>query len=138
MSFAQAYLGGIPAFTTYFLGALAYMAAFGAIYTAVTRHKEVELIRQGNLAAAAALLGALGGFALPLSKSVAQSANLVDFAIWATVALVVQLGAYALACALARDVTRKINEGQVATGLWLGGTALIFGVLNAASMTYGG
>lgn len=138
MTFAQAYFGGIPAFATYFAGAVAYMIAFGTIYSLSTRHKEVKLIREGNIAAAIAFLGALGGFALPLSKSVAQSGNLIDFAVWATVALVVQLLAYGFACALAKDVTRKMNEGQIATGLWLGGTALIFGMLNAASMTYNG
>ena len=136
MTFTQAYLAGIPAFATYFAGALAYMVAFGVIYSLCTRHNEVKLLREGNLAAATAYLGALGGFALPLSKSVAQSGNLIDFAIWATIALVVQLLAYAFAYALARDVTRKINEGQIATGLWLGGTALIFGMLNSACMTY--
>lgn len=138
MSFAQTYLAGVPAFGVYFAGAVAYLAAFAAVYALSTRHNEVKLIREGNLAATVAFLGALAGFALPLSKSVAQSGNLVDFAVWATIALGVQLFAYLFACVLASDVTRKIEEGQIATGLWLGGTALIFGMLNAASMTYNG
>lgn len=133
---AQVYLPGLPAFLLYFAGGLAYLGVFGVVYSQVTRHHELRLIRAGNVAAILAFLGALGGFALPLAKSIAQSANFLDFAVWATVALLVQILAYVVAYVLKSDVTRKMNEGDLGTGIWLGGFALIFGVLNSASMTY--
>lgn len=133
---SQVYLTGLPAFLLYFAGGLAYLGLFGVVYSQVTRHHEFRLIRAGNLAAIVAFLGALGGFALPLAKSIAQSANFLDFAVWATVALLVQILAYAVAYILKSDVTRKMNEGDLGAGIWLAGIALIFGVLNSASMTY--
>lgn len=135
-TFSQFYLAGLPAFLLYFAGGLAYLGLFGVIYSRVTRHHEFRLIREGNMAGVVAFLGALAGFALPLSKSIAQSVNLIDFAVWATIAFVVQIFAYLVACMLMKDVTAKMNEGHVATGLWLGGVALLFGILNSASMTY--
>ena len=135
-TFSQFYLAGLPAFLLYFASGIAYLGLFGAIYSQVTRHKEFTLIREGNLAAVVAFLGALAGFALPLAKSIAQSVNLIDFAVWATIALVVQVFAYWTACLAMRGVTARMNEGHVATGLWLGGVAVLFGILNSASMTY--
>ncbi|WP_129127786.1 DUF350 domain-containing protein [Geomonas oryzae] len=49
------------------------------------------LIREGNLAAAVSLTGALLGFAIPVAIVIAHSVNLVDMAAWALMATMVQL-----------------------------------------------
>lgn len=129
------YLSGLPAFFTYFVTSLALVAAFAALYVQITAHHEFALIRQGNLAAVPAFIGALVGFVLPLTTAMENSGNWVDFVVWTVIAAVVQIGAYYLARALMPDVTNRIVAGEMVGGAWLGGIAIVFGMLNAASMT---
>jgi putative membrane protein len=129
------YLGGLPAFLAYFATALVIVAAFATVYVQVTAHREFALIRECNLAAVPAFLGALIGFVLPLTTAMRHSVNWFDFVIWAVIAAIVQIAAYFLARLLMPDVSQKIVAGEIAGGAWLGGIALVSGMLNAASMT---
>ena len=131
----QGYLGGLPAFLVYFATAIAIVAAFATVYVQVTAHREFALIRECNLAAVPAFLGALIGFVLPLTTAMRHSVNWLDFVIWAVIAAIVQIAAYFLARFLMPDVSQKIVAGEIAGGAWLGGIALVSGMLNAASMT---
>ncbi|MEG1971087.1 MAG: DUF350 domain-containing protein [Burkholderiaceae bacterium] len=129
-------LAGLPAFALYFGLALVLLAAFLTIYVRLTPYREIELIRGGNVAAAASLGGALIGFALPLASSIANSVSLVDMLIWAVVALAVQLLAYLAARLLVPAIAANVSDGQLASGVFLGAVAVALGILNAAAMTY--
>ena len=87
------YLQGLPAFAGYFAVGLGFVALFLAIYLHLTPHRELHLIRQGNLAASPALSGALTGFCLPLASAMAHSVSLVDLALWGAIALLAQAAA---------------------------------------------
>jgi len=106
------------------------------IYVHVTPYREITLIREGNLAAALSLSGALLGFIVPLASAVTHSVGLVDMALWGVVALVVQLAGYFVARAMLPALTRDIPSGNLAAGLSLGALSLGVGILNAACMTY--
>lgn len=130
------YLSGLPAFAAYLALAIVLVLVFIAIYVRLTPHPEIRLIREGNAAAAASLGGALIGFAIPLASAIENSVSLLDMLLWAAVALGVQLVGYLLARAAVRDLSRQIEEGKLAAGLFLGAVAIAIGLLNAASMTY--
>ncbi len=123
-------------FLLYFGTALALEAAFVALYMAVTPHHEGRLIRQGNTAAAISLGGAVVGFSLALASVLAQSVSLLDLAVWGAVALVVQLAVYWLVDFLLREISKHIDEGNVAAAVTLASASVAIGLLNAASMTY--
>ncbi len=127
---------GVPAFLTYFAATLALVVLFLAIYIRITPYPELVLIREGNVAAACSLAGALFGFVVPLARSVAQSVNLVDMLSWGAVAFVVQLLVYVGVRFTMPDIVTGIPEGKVAHGLFLGAMSLAAGLLNAACMTY--
>jgi putative membrane protein len=129
-------LQGLSGFLTYLLAALAAEAIFITIYTHVTPYSEMKLIRAGNAAAASSLGGALVGFTLPLASAVAHSVSFVDFAIWAAIALVVQVVAYFIVAAALGGMARRIVDGDIAAGVALGIASLCVGILNAACMTY--
>lgn len=133
---ALEYLSGLPAFVAYFGLALLLLAAFMFVYVRVTPYREIQLIREGNAAAAASLGGALIGFALPVAGAVENSVTLLDMLIWAAVALVVQVVAYVLVRLLVPTIGKNIQEGKVASGVFLGAAAIAIGLLNAASMTW--
>lgn len=73
-------------FVVYLIGAVLLFMLFQFVYTRITPHKEFELIRSGNIAAAIALSGAIIGFAIPASNVIAFSVNVLDFVLWAVIA----------------------------------------------------
>jgi putative membrane protein len=129
------YLAGLPAFVIYFSAGLVIMALFAVLYVQVTAHQEFALIRDGNVAAVPAFLGAMVGFAMPLTAAMRFSVNVLDFVIWALIAAAVQIAAYFLGRAMMPSVSERIVKGEIAAGVWLGGIALVFGMLNSTSMT---
>lgn len=136
MEFIKLSLSGFDDFLVYFGLSLVFIAAFLAIYVRVTPYREIALIREGNAAAAVSLSGSLIGFALPLASAVIHSVNIVDMALWAAIALAIQLLAYFAVRLLVPDIGRHIPEGRMASGIFLGAASLAAGILNAASMTY--
>jgi len=130
------YVAGLPAFMAYFVSGVLLLVIFAAVYSLITPQKEFSLIRAGNSAAAAAFVGALLGFSLPLASAAANSVSLVDFVIWAVVGAILQLFAFAVAAFSQKDLSKRIAAGEMAAGVWAGGIALVVGLLNAACMTY--
>ncbi len=127
---------GLPAFGLYFATCAVMIAIFLAIYVRITPYREIALIREGNSAAAASLSGALLGFAIPLARSVTQSANLADMVLWGAIALVVQILVFWIVSRVIPQLVRDIPQGKVAQGVFLGAVSLATGILNAACMTY--
>jgi putative membrane protein len=136
MDFLKFSLSGFDDFLVYFGLSIVFVAIYLAIYVRVTPYREITLIRQGNAAAAASLSGSLIGFVLPLASAVTNSVNPWDMALWAAIALVVQLLAYFAVRMLLPDVGKQIPGGKIGAGVFLGATSLAAGILNAACMTY--
>lgn len=128
-------LAGLPWFALYFSVAAAVLVLFIAVYIRTTAHREIELIRDGNIAAALALSGAVVGFAIPLGKSVAQAVSVPDMLIWSFAAFLVQLLVFRVVRMAIPDLSMKIENGNVASGAFLGASALASGMLNASAMS---
>ncbi len=129
-------LSGVPAFLVYFGLAVVLLLAFTLVYTWVTPHDELALIRANNNAAAVAFGGALIGFALPLSSAIRNSLSLLDYAIWGLVALIVQVLTFLVLRALIRNLPERITQGEMGAAVFAASTAIAVGMLNAACMTY--
>lgn len=128
-------LAGLPAFLLYFSLSLALLVVFIAVYLWVTPYRELALIREGNVAAAISLAGALIGFVLPLGRAVTQSVSALDLVAWGVVALVVQVVVFFIVGKLVPRFSDGIRKGEVAEAAFLAALAVAVGVLNAASMT---
>jgi putative membrane protein len=135
MEFIKFSLSGFDEFLGYFGLSIAFVAVYLAIYVRATPYPEIGLIRAGNPAAAASLSGSLLGFVLPLASAVIHSVNAWDMALWAAIALAVQIVVYLVVRAIVPDITRHIPEGKVGAGVFLGVASLAAGILNAACMT---
>ncbi|GAB3395283.1 DUF350 domain-containing protein [Azotobacter armeniacus] len=125
----------VSGFIVYILGAAVLFALFQLVYTRLTPHREFTLIREGNVAAAIALAGAIIGFAIPVSNVIAYSVSLLDFVIWALIAAIVQLLAFFAVNLVLRDLSARIQKGEVASGIYVAAVAVGVGLLNAACMT---
>jgi putative membrane protein len=127
-------LSTFPNFAIYFITAGVMTALFLALYTNLTPHREIRLIRDGNTAAAILLTGALLGFVIPLASVIAHSANLVDVAIWGVIAMAVQLIGFMVARMVLPHLPQAIEQGGVADAIFLAGLSLALGILDAACM----
>ncbi len=123
-------------FLVYFAVATILLIAFIVVYIRVTPWSEFALVREGNMAAAFSLTGAVLGFVAPLSAVVQHSVNLGDLAIWGVIALVVQVLAFVVVKLALPNLARDIPANNGAAGFLLGGLSLAVGLLNAACMSY--
>lgn len=135
MEIIGASLNGLPWFLAYMATAVVLTLLYLVIYMWVTPHQEIKLIRENNMAAALAFAGSLIGFCLPLASAIAQSVALVDCVVWGVIALVVQIAIFFLVRLPVPKISERIENGETASGLWLGAASLAGGILNAASMT---
>jgi putative membrane protein len=102
----------------------------------MTPHREIALIRAGNLSASLCFSSALLGVVLPLASAVAHSVSLTDLAVWGGVALLVQLVVHLGTRLLVPDLRGRIERDEVATAVLCTAIHLGAGVLNAAAMVY--
>ena len=131
----QSFLSGIPFLLTHF-GVTIVMLVVGAfIYIKITSHDEMALIRDGNNAAAVSLSGAILGLAIPLAFCMANSVNVYDIVIWGLVTLVIQLVTFWIIDLWLRDLSKRIEEGQVGTAILLASVKLAVASINAAAIS---
>jgi putative membrane protein len=129
-------LTGIGSFFAHFAASIVLLIIFSFIYVMVTPYREIELIGQGNTAAACSYSGALMGFVIPMASAIAHSVGLVDMIVWGIVALVVQLITFFVVRLLFPAIVADIPANQVSKGIFLGAVSIAVGILNAAAMTY--
>lgn len=125
----------VLAFGKHLLTGMAFLLVFVFVYLKVTPHKEIALIRAGNGAAALGLMGAVAGFSIALSRAIEVSSNLSEAAIWASIALIAQIGAQFIAQVAFPKLYTAIEENNWAAAIVKAGTAIAIGLVNAACMT---
>ncbi|MDO8330921.1 MAG: DUF350 domain-containing protein [Fluviicoccus sp.] len=114
---------------------LLFVSLFALVYTRVTPYDELKLIREGCTAAALSFSGALLGFVLTVASSITHSADFISFAIWAALAMAVQLAAFILISRLIPELEQSLCANNKAVGMLLGGVSLTFGIINAACLS---
>ncbi len=129
-------IAGLPEFLSFFFLAILLLVLFARIYTWLTPQDEVALIKANNPAAAVAFGGALIGFALPLSSAITHSISLADCAIWGAIALVIQSLTFVVVRLIVRRLPERINQGEIAAGIFSACCSVAAGLINSASMTF--
>ncbi len=129
------FLANLSEFLLFFVAAAALTLIFVVLYTRVTRHNELSLIKKNSTAAALAFSGSLIGFALPLASTMINSVTVVEMVLWGLVALIVQVLVYLVIRLPMPRISERIEADEVAAGIWLGSCSIVAGILNAAAMT---
>lgn len=83
------------------------------VYTALTPHKELQLVQEGNMAAAISFSALVIGLALPLAACLVNKFGLVDVAIWGTASLFLQLFLFRVTDAIFRGMPERIEANEV-------------------------
>jgi putative membrane protein len=130
----QSFVSGFPVLMLHLATTTGMLAIAVAIYTALTPHHEFRLIREGNLAAALSLSGAILGMSIPLAFCMAASVSVYDILVWGTVTLLLQLVAYKAVDLLLHDLSRRIEAGEMAPAIVLVAVKVAMAAINAAAV----
>lgn len=131
-----AFQSSLIAFSLAFLTAGVFAIVFKVLYQWATPYDERTLIRQGNVAAAITLGSAVLGYILVLASALAHTTSLLEFAIWALIAGVIQVVAFTIVRRVVMpDFTDRIVRGELAAAIYMGIISIGVGLLNAACMT---
>ena len=96
---------------------------------------EMGLIRQGNIAAALSLGGALVGFSMTVASGLLHIDGLLPFFAWSTGAAAIQLLTYILVSRLLHMSKQQIEGNNIAFGVLLASISVSVGAVSAAGLS---
>lgn len=105
-----------------------------ALYAALTPHREIALIREGNTAAALSFGGVLIGMALPLASSLRASVSPLEIGLWGVATIAVQLLVFKVIDWILRGLPERIQEGEVSAACLLVGAKIASALIFAAAL----
>ncbi len=105
---------GFPELIKYLLVVTSIYIVGLFVYVKLTPHKEIALVREGNMAAAISFSALIVGLALPLAACLVYKIGLIDVLVWGSVSLLLQLFLFRLADIVLTGMPQRIKEGEVA------------------------
>ena len=130
----QAFATGFP-LTLLHAGITVVLLLVGAgLYALLTPYKDLQLIREGNTAAAVSLGGMFIGLALPLSMSLAASTSEIEMVIWGVAIIAVQLLVFRIADIALQGLPKRIQAGEVAAATFLAAVKIATAIVLAAAV----
>jgi len=129
----DAWASGFPVVLLHAGVTLAIFAAGAALYALLSPHRELQLVREANPAAALSFGGVLVGLALPMAFALAASTSLLEIALWSLSTAVVQLFLFWLIDLVFHGLPQRVREGDIgAAALLVGARLATAGLLAAA------
>mgnify|MGYP005668122225 FL=1 len=126
---------GFPVLLLHFLVTVTMLAVGVVIYLWMTPYPELELIRNGNIAAAISLGAAILSLAIPLAFSMSVSVSVIDIIAWGLVTLAILLIVYRVIDFLMKDLPKRIEEGGMGPALLLASVKLGVAAITAAAVS---
>jgi putative membrane protein len=108
---------------------------FFLIYTWATPFDEMKLVRQGNVAAALTLGGAMIGFSMTVASGLLHTDALTSFVAWSAAAAVIQLFTYVLVTRLLHMSKEHIESNNIAFGVLLASISISVGAVSAGALS---
>ena len=126
---------GFPV-TLLHVGVTLLILLLGAVlYALITPHRELDLERAGNAAAALSLGGALVGLALPLAFALSASTSLIEIALWGATTTAVMLALFWITDLMLQGLPRRIRDGEIAAAVLLVSAKLAVAIILSAAVT---
>lgn len=104
---------GFPWLIFYLLVVTAIYLVGLFIYVKLTPHKELDLVQDGNMAAAVSFSALVISLALPLAACLINKFSLTDVAMWGTLSLFLQLFLFRLTDAIFKGMPQRIIDDEV-------------------------
>ena len=130
----QSVKSGLPFLISHFFTAVVIFVSGLWVYTKVTPMNELELIKDGNIAASLSFAGACVGISIPLAVCLSSSVNIADIIVWGSIAVILQLICFKVVDFFLKDLSARIIDGEIGISIVLVGFKLSIAVLNAAAV----
>ena len=131
----QSLWSGLPVLFLHTITTFLLLAAGVWVYEKVTPYRELELIRQGNLAASITFAGAILGMAVPLAFAMNASVGLLDLAVWGLVTVILQIVAFFFLDMTLKNVRTKIEANDLPSAMIMMAVKLAVGAVTAAAVS---
>ena len=128
-------LVGLPVFLLHWTVTTALLIAGVGVYISFAPYRELELIREGNTAAAVVLAGQTLALGIPLAAMLANSVSVPDLVLWGVVALLLQAVAVVVTRILIHRLCAHIARGEIGPALVLATGQVMAGILTAAAIS---
>ena len=130
----QAFATGFPLTLLHAAITVVLLLAGAWFYALLTPYRDLQLIREGNTAAAISLGAVLVGLALPLSVSLASSNGELEMVLWGVSIIAVQLLVFRFTDWVLKGLPRRIQAGETAAAAFLACIKLATALVLAAAV----
>jgi putative membrane protein len=130
----QAFAAGFPLVLLHAAVSLALLVVGCLIHALLSPHREIQLIREGNAAAALSFGGVMVGLAIPLATSLAAASSVIEVGLWGTVTVALLLLTFRLIELVFAGIPQRIREGEVAAAGLLVAAKLAVSLIFAAAL----
>ena len=125
---------GLPIFMLHG-GTAILMLIFGAfIYSKITPWNELDLIMEGNTAAAVSFSGAILGIAIPLAAALSSSISIWEIVVWGSVAIILQITVFLILDLVLPNLSEQIKANKIAAGIFIASNKIALALMNAAAV----
>lgn len=126
---------GFPILILHFLVTITMLVIGVTVYLWITPYRELQLIRDGNVAAAVSLGAAIISLAVPLAFSMSVSVGVADIMVWSMVTLVILLVVYRIIDFLLKDLPTRIEAGEIGPAILLASVKIGVAAITAAAVS---
>ena len=134
MEYISALITGLPFLISHLFITLCLLFIGITSYIFLTPIKELKLIKDGNLSASISFSGALLGIGIPLASSLSVSNSILEIIIWGLTAIVLQLLCFKVTDTFLKDISKRIEDDQLATSVLLFSIKISVSLINSAAI----
>ncbi len=125
---------GLPIFMLHGGTAILMLIAGAFIYSKITPWNELDLIMEGNTAAAVSFSGAILGIAIPLAAALSSSISIWEIVVWGSVAIILQITVFLILDLVLPNLSEQIKANKIAAGIFIASNKIALALMNAAAV----
>ena len=125
---------GLPIFMLHGGTAILMLIVGAFIYPKITPWNELDLIMEGNTAAAVSFSGAILGIAIPLAAALSSSISIWEIVVWGSVAIILQITVFLILDLVLPNLSEQIKANKIAAGIFIASNKISLALMNAAAV----
>ena len=125
---------GLPIFMLHGGTAILMLVVGAFIYSKITPWNELDLIMEGNTAAAVSFSGAILGIAIPLAAALSSSISIWEIVVWGSVAIILQITVFLILDLVLPNLSVQIKANKIAAGIFIASNKIALALMNAAAV----
>ena len=125
---------GLPIFMLHGGTAILMLIVGAFIYSKITPWNELDLIMEGNTAAAVSFSGAILGIAIPLAAALSSSISIWEIVVWGSVAIILQITVFLILDLILPNLSEQIKANKIAAGIFIASNKIALALMNAAAV----